>query len=508
MNPFQVVAGRRTKLSKFDRTHEKKLSMNMADLIPIVTEEIIPGDRFRINSEVLLRFSPLVAPLMHRVDVYTHYFFVPNRIVWNNWESFITGGKQGDEMPAVPQLNMSDAYKAFFAKKRLPDYMGLPIIDPDTTVTNDHKISALPFRAYAEIFNEYYQDQNLGTGIGYSKGDGIHNQTETQNLTTLRKRAWEKDYFTSALPWAQRGGESILPADVTYKDPAPVLAGGANPPDGSPVTTQGGFLNAGGSLPLSLDNIESLGLTVNDLRKSVRLQEWLERTARGGSRYIEQILSHFGVRSSDARLQRPEYLGGGKNPVVISEVLQTSATNTQDTAVDASVQANMAGHGISVGANNGFSKKFEEHGYVIGIMSVLPKTAYQQGIDRHWQREDKFDYYWPEFAQLGEQEVKNKELWTDFTDVTGDETFGYQSRYAEYKYAQSKVCADFRDDLSFYHLGRQFDEKPELNNSFVTADPDPRIFAITDPDEDKLYCQVLNRIDALRPMPFFNKPTL
>lgn len=508
MSIFSNVAGRKTRRTKFNLSAERKLSFNMGELIPIMNEEVVPGDSFKVNSELLIRMAPMIAPMMHRVNVYTHYFFVPNRIIWEEWEDFITGGRQGDKLPQHPTVGMNDPLKVYFKKGSLADYFGLPIIDQAQTVVNPVNVSALPFRAYQTIYNEYYQDQNLSEPIDINLGSGPISGNQPGTHCTLRKRAWEKDYFTSGLPWSQRGPEATLPADVNYKYPAQYQDGSGTPaPDLAASFTGGGKLNAGGSFPTTVDNIDNLGITINNLRKSVRLQEWLERTARGGSRYIEQIMSHFGVRSSDARLQRPEFLGGGKNPVVISEVLNTAGPTGATTPLP---QGNMSGHGISVGRTNGFKRRFEEHGYVIGIMSVLPKTAYQQGIERQWTRTDKFDYYWPEFAQLGEQEIKTKELFADFYGGTNtlENTWAYQSRYAEYKYKCSSVHGDYRDTLNFWHMGRIFDEVPSLNQDFVTSDPTSRIFAVTSPDEDKLYCQVYNSVSAIRPMPYFNNPSL
>lgn len=252
--------------------------------------------------------------------------------------------------------------------------------------------------------------------------------------------------------------------------------------------------------------------TINELREAFQLQKWLERNMRNGSRYIESILAHFGVKSSDARLQRPEYLGGGKSPVVISEVLQTSGTTTQE--IDPlynSPQGNMAGHAVSAGQTNYFKKFFEEHGFIIGIMSIMPRTSYQQGIPRIFNKFDKFDYFWPEFAHLGEQEVKNQELYFD-TSATqkNDDTFGYQSRYAEYRYIPSSVAGDFRDNLLFWHLGRKFENVPSLGEAFITADPQnngwERIFAVQDAEVHKIWVQMIHKVKAVRPMPVFADP--
>jgi len=504
MNIFGNVAGKRTKRNKFDKSHEKKLTLNMGELIPMYLDEIVPGDNFRVNSEIFIRMAPMLAPILHRVNVYTHYFFVPNRILWENWESFITGGRDGSELPAHPVLGYQDSRKGRYIKGSLADYLGIPVNDGTTTLPFSKNISALPFAAYQKIFTEYYQDQNLAEELDVDLTDG--NNDNNTDLIFLRKRAWEKDYFTSALPWAQRGGDATIPQ--TAKGQAQFWDA-LNDQAYSPGTIKNIQANGTGGMidedALSLGVDPNTEITINDLRKSVRLQEWLERQARGGSRYVETILSHFGIRGSDARMMRPEFLGGGLSNVVISETLQTSAT---DEAATTTPLGQMAGHGISVGANHGFKQKFNEHGIVMGIMSVLPKTAYQQGLHKMWQRQDKFDYYWPEFAQLGEQEVKNSEIYLEGTTEEIEGTFGYQSRYAEMKYGNSTVHGDFRDNLDYWHLGRKFADQPQLNEEFVESDPDQRIFAVTDPDEDKLYCQVYNKVDALRPMPYFGTPTL
>nr|UXQ87913.1 MAG: major capsid protein [Microvirus sp.] len=519
---FGGVAIRKPRTNTFDLSHERKLSMNMGDLIPVLMEEVVPGDKFKVNSEILLRFAPMLAPMMHRVNVYTHYFFVPSRIVFDGWEDFITGGADGADATVMPYTNLGDSNKSWFGKKRVGDYFGLPVLDETTVYTNSQPINMLPFRAYQEIFNEYFRDQNLSNPVPFSKGETVSIE-DVEELTTIRKRAWEKDYFTSALPWAQRGGDVSLPIESTLSpqyEPWSKITDQA----GSGVTaglniTSGpvGFeedLNVldGVAKNVRIENltpeqeIDSTSVTINELRKAVRLQEWLEKNARAGSRYVEQILSHFGVKSSDARLQRPEYLGGGKSPVVVSEVLSTIATTGTEP------QGNMSGHGLSVGKSNTFTKSFEEHGYVIGIMSVLPRSAYQNTVERVFTKRDKFDYYWPEFAHLGEQEIYTSEIYSDLeTDPlfnNWSDTWGYQSRYAEYKFRQSSVHSDFRDTLSYWHLGRQFTETPPLNEAFVTHETDDRIFAVVDPSEDKLYVQIYNSIKAQRPMPQYGTPSL
>lgn len=509
---FKTVRARRPKRNVFDLSHERKMSMNMGNLVPILCQEVVPGDTFRLNSEVFMRFAPMAAPIMHRVNVYTHFFFVPNRLVYDDWERFITGGVDGQQLPPFPTFELGD--KVYdIGKGSLADYLGIPPIDSSNIRL---KASLLPFRAYTKIYNEYYRDQNLQPEIAINKS-GVYSSVDDAAFV-LRRRAWEKDYFTSALPWAQRGGNVMLPIQGT----APVTSN-AFPTifenDGSPQYSEnvnyissgnaGGLqTSSGASLKiadgqLSADLSQATATTINELRRSIRLQEWLEKNARAGSRYIEQILSHFGVKSSDARLQRPEFLGGGKSPVVISEVLQTSSTD------ETTPQGNMSGHGVAVGNTHSFKKYFEEHGYVIGIMSVLPRTAYQQGVPRHFLKQDKFDYYWPTFAHLGEQPIYNSELFLSVgTDEQNRTTFGYTPRYAEYKHALSTVHGDFRDNLSFWHMGRIFTTGPVLNSTFVQSDPTHGIFMVTDPEVHKLYVQIFHNMRAIRPMPQYGTPTI
>lgn len=492
---FESLRMRRPRYSAFDLSHEKKLSFDMAELIPILCEEIVPGDHFKIQTEVMLRFAPMIAPIMHRVNAYVHYFFVPNRLVWDEWEDFITGGQDGTDTPVMPTFSVGSSA---LDPGTLWDYMGIGGVAAGGG--DNAQVQALPFRAYQEIYNTYYRDETLDPVVDWAAG--------STPATTLRSRRWEKDYFTSSLPWAQRGPEVTIDGNIVYKDPALVThSGGTKPTDGANVTTEdlaGGTtaaINAGGTQPLAIDNIDSLNITINELRESSRLQEWLEKNARGGYRYIEQLLSHFGVRSSDARLQRPEYLGGGRQPVVISEVLNTSATGSQ-------AQGTMAGHGISVGTANRARRRFEEHGWLFGILSVIPRTNYQQGIPRKFSRTDKLDYYFPEFAHLGEQEVLNQELYysNGDTDATNQGTFGYQQRYAEYKYGCSSVHGEFKTTLAHWHLGRIWNSRPGLTSTFVNCNPDTRIFAVE--TGDKMWCQVYNDVKARRPMPYFSNPKL
>ncbi len=376
MNIFNSQRVNKPKRNVFDLSHEKKISGKFGQLIPVMCQEVIPGDTFQMSTEYLIRFSPLSAPVMHMVNVYTHYFFVPNRIIWENWKDFITGGEKGDQTPPLPYITIAEGSKAYFEKGRLPDYFDVPTA-PDAVIPNIENINALPFRAYLEIYNEYYRDQNLIDKVEYSKGDGNSN-ADIDKLTSIKFRAHEKDYFTSALPYAQKGGAVHIPisgnSPVIYNNPNQneqylVNAVYGVPSDPSNNVNSGNATELGltrievdgnpanidpnGTLEADLSNVTAS--TINELREAFQLQKWLERNMRSGSRYIESILAHFGVRSSDARLQRPEYLGGGKSPVVISEVLQTSGTTTQEEdPLYNSPQGNMAGHAVSAGQTNYF----------------------------------------------------------------------------------------------------------------------------------------------------------
>lgn len=503
-NLFNSIQLTRPKSNRFDLTHDVKLSCKMGELVPIMVEECVPGDRFRIGCESLIRFAPLVAPVMHRFDVTMHYFFVPNRLVWNGWEDFITG-KGG----TFPTITYNDG--GFPQYTDLCDYMGLPT---PIAAAAAETVSAIPFAAYQAIYNEYYRDQNLQAEVDFNLVDGNQPSLSVNNwLWPLRRRAWEHDYFTSALPWAQKGDPVDIPlGDVNLKTDWETqgLIPHFEENGGTPVDTGDVIADAATTdihTSASADKIaydpngsmEVEPTTINTLRRAFRLQEWLEKQARGGSRYIESILAHFGVRSSDKRLQRPEYITGIKTPVQISEVLNTAGNDALSLP-----QGNMAGHGVSYVQGNYGSYFCEEHGYIIGIMSVMPKTAYQQGIPKHYLKySDPYQYYWPEFAHIGEQEVLNKEVYS-FQGATGDDTFGYVPRYAEYRYANNRVAGEFKTTLDFWHAGRIFATPPALNSTFIQCDPDTRIFAVE--TGDHLFCQVVNHVQAVRPMPKFGTP--
>ena len=514
-NIFESIQIRRPKRSAFDLSHERKFTCNMGDLVPILCEEVVPGDSFKMNTEIFMRLMPLASPVMHRVNVFTHFFFVPYRLIWDNYQKFITGGDDGAQNAVMPYILINDD-DTRLAAGTLADYLGISIADPQNGVIS---FSSLAFRAYQLIRNEYYRDQNLQVPVAVPKTDGQESQLVLTELMKMRKRCWEKDYFTSALANAQKGTEVNIPMGSSAPvivDPNRVGFPIIRAEGGQileemiylwkqvPVTFMQnknnvpGYIDPNDTLVADLSNASST--TVNQLRVALRLQEWFEKNNRAGSRYIEQILSHFGVRVPDHRLQRPEYLGGGKSPIVISEVLQTSSTDTT------SPQGNLAGHGMAVGNTHRWKNSFQEHGLVIGIMSTLPRTAYQQGTRRFHLKTDRFDFAWPEFANLGEQEVFVHELYCN--SLTTNKPFGYQQRYAEYKYIPSSVHGQMKGNLDHWQMAREFANEPALNDEFVSSDPTHRVFAVTDPAEHKLIVQLYNSITAIRPLPYFGSPSI
>lgn len=503
-NIFNSIKLSKPKKNNFNLTHDVKMSGQCGQLLPSLVMECIPGDSVNISCESLVRFAPMLAPVMTRFDVFTHYFFVPNRLVWDNWEDFITNQATG----GIPFVTIDAALGV--GEQKFLDYFGIPPIASFGGGANPVNVNALPLAAFQMIYNEYYRDENLVAPVLFDLTDG--DNSTNADLTTPRRRAWEHDYFTSALPFAQKGtavdvplGDVLLKTNWDSSGAIPQFLDTTDTPVtgnlqqsipgpsifGTPATTHAAYDPDG--------TLEVGATTINDLRRAFRLQEWFEKLARGGSRFTEFLLSMFGVRSKDSRLQRPEYITGVKSPVQISEVLQTSETSTTP-------QGTMAGHAYSVGSGYKGSYYCEEHGYIIAICSVMPKPAYQQGIPKTFLKTDPFEFYFSQFANIGEQPVLNNELYA--YQPTGAGTFGYVPRFSEYKYMPNRVAGDFRSTLDFWHAGRIFTALPVLDQTFIEMDEAEidRIFAVS--SDDNLYMIFLHKIMARRPMPVFGTPMI
>lgn len=482
---FQTVRANRPGRSMFDLSYEKKFTCDMGKLIPIMVDECVPGDFWQIGNMSVVRFQPMVAPVLHEINQYVHYFFVPYRLLWEDWEKFISGGPDGDDASTLPRWNPTSTVEG-----SLWDYFGFPTgINPAGALPMDFMRSAYNF-----VYNEFYRDQTLQPEVALTNEN-------------ILNRAWEKDYFTSALPWQQRGDSPALPYGGNAKALWPA------------VGTTGNFnvIGRAGNTPgdqASKDLLEAnavdLGASlfdIADLRVAWQIQRWLERNARAGVRYTEFLKIHFGpnVAPRDDRLQRPEYIGGSKNRMIISEVLQTSATS-EFTEMN-SPQGNLAGHGIGVGSAFAGKYKVQEYGLIIGIMSIMPRSAYQDGINRQWLRETKYDFYFPEFAHLSEQAIVLGELCAKDADSVHNKTiFGYQGRYDEMRTKNNQVCAGMRNTFDYWHLGRKFSPAapPALNAEFIECVPDKRIFAVQ--NEDVLIVSFGNLLKVSRPMPVIAEP--
>lgn len=501
---FKNVGSLRPGRSLFDLSYEKKFTCDFGQLIPVMCDEVVPGDFFQIGNQAIVRFQPLVAPVLHEVNMYVHYFFVPYRLLWNaktreslsetgDWENFITGGIDGANSDTLPVWNPVSN-----GKGTLWDYLGFPVSkDPDT---GSYPID-FPRRAYNLVYNEYYRDETLITEKSLLNEEILY-------------RSWEKDYFTSSLPWQQRGTSPALPIAGTSSaifnpsnfyttagsDGLSLLNTASTP--GFHVQNANGIANLEDSLnDNEVDLSTASTFDIADLRLAFQIQKWLERNARSGVRYTEFLRAHFDVAPRDERLQRPEYLGGSRTPVIFSEVLQTESS-------DASTpQGNLAGHGLAVSNHYCGKLKAKEFGLVIGVMSVMPRTDYQDGINRQWLKETKLDFYFPEFANLSEQAILNREIFiTDADQATNETIFGYQGRYDELRTKQNIICADMRDDFDFWHISRQFASVPSLNEDFLKCNPRKDIYAV--PSQDGMIIRFANVIKAFRPLPLSAEPGL
>lgn len=491
------------KRAKHSLSFTKLLSCDMGELVPCGITEVLPGDSIQHSVSALVRCAPMLAPIMHPVEVRFHSWFVPHRLTWSSWENFITGGPDGLNASAFPTITIGGGSGA--AVGSLADYLGVP------TGVNNIVVSALPFRAYGLIWNEWYRDQDLQTALTVSLADGADSTTNT----ALQNCAWEKDYWTSARPWEQKGASVGIPLTGT----APVTGIGFSGSMTMSVPTAGAiretnltgqtYANASNDWT-AVANTDSLwvkadsatgttakpqifadlssatAVTINALRQATALQRYQEARARYGSRYPE-YLAYLGVRSSDARLARPEYLGGGRQTIQFSEVLQTGPGT--DPVGD------LKGHGIAAMRSNRYRRFFEEHGYLITVVSVKPKTIYASGLIRHWNRRVKTDFWQKELEHIGQQAILNKEVYA--AHASPDATFGYQDRYDEYRRNESTIAGEFRSTtLDFWHMARIFGSTPALNSTFVSCVPTKRNFAVT--TEDCLYIHAKHSMQARR----------
>lgn len=507
------------KRSKHSLSHYKLLSCNMGELIPTSCIEVLPGDTIQQTSRALVRVTPLLAPMMHPVHIRVHHWYVPTRLIWDGFEDFITGGPDGDNSDESPYKRWTSPY---VEQGTLADYFGIPINTPLGSGGTYMEASALPFRAYNLIWNEWYRDQDLQTPLVIDKNQGLDSLTPT----TLQAPAWEKDYFTTARPWPQKGPDITIPVALQGQAPVSGIGTGsaANSTAGplAAKTPIGGdsfanyyggagstlYLDATGTPNASPAVYAELGqalaqgnITIEDLRRSLALQHFEEARGMYGSRYTE-YLRYYGVRSSDARLQRPEYLGGGRQTLQISEVLQTAPTEDGDDTVGV---GNLKGHGIAALRTNRYRRFFEEHGYVISLMSVMPRTMYTQGLPRMWTRRTKEDYYMKELEKIGQQELLNKEIYAAGANPQG--VFGYQDRYDEYRRTENTVSGEFRTStLNFWHMAREFSGAPALNAAFVKANPTTRPYAVK--TNDQLWIMMQHGIVARRLVTANTKPGL
>jgi hypothetical protein len=482
------------KRNKFSLSNYKLFTCNQGELVPCGQPlEVLPGDTIQQVTNALVRLPPLNAPVMHPVHARIHHYFVPTRILWDDWEDFITGGPDGLDTSVLPTITASPSIGS------LADYMGIPT---GSSIT----FNALPFRAYAKIWNENYRHQDLQTELAISTSGG----PDTTTSVALQNVNWEKDYFTAASTDTQKGTEINLPlgtsapvahdATTTQTIGAYSTVAGAN----STIRASNAVIDAPSSwgtpdATLYADLTSATAATINQLREAIGKQRHMEAMQRFGSRYTE-YLRYLGVTSQiDGRLQRPEYLGGGRQTIQFSEILQTGVDST-DSGV-----GNLKGHGIGAMRTNRYRRFIPEHGYIISLLSVKPKTIYSQGLAKMWSRAAKEDFFQPTLANIGMQEILNKEVYSDHS--TPDGTFAYQDVYDEYRKSFSSISGEFRNGggLEHWHMARIFSSDPAFNASFVSANPTNRIYAST--STDQLYIMANNSIQARRLIPRSGKPS-
>lgn len=528
VHSFAMVPRSDVPRSSFKVQSVYKSTFDSGYLVPVYVDEVLPGDTFNLHMTAFTRLTTPIYPIMDNLHMESFFFFVPNRLVWDNWQKFM-GERWPDPDSSIDYLIPQQVSPVGgYAVNTLQDYLGLPTqgqVASDKTVSHN----ALFLRAYNLIWNEWFRDENLQDSVTVDRGDG----PDDVSKYVLLRRGKRHDYFTSALPWPQKGDSVTL--GLAGRLPLVSFSGnsynsfeslfpGVNKPTGYPDPNVlvdnsqniGAFIDWPSSSSSSeayagIDLSSATSVTINQLRQSFQIQRLLERDARGGTRYTEILRSHFGVVSPDARLQRPEYLGGGHSPININPIAQTSGSGATGTSAPLGTLGAM-GTGLMTG--HGFSHSFVEHGMIIGLVNVRADLTYQQGIQKMWSRKTRYDYYFPVFAHLGEQAVLNKEIYVTGDDTQDEGVFGYQERWAEYRYRPSQITGQFRstysNTLDGWHLAQKFSNLPALNADFIQDNPPiSRILAVgSEANGSQFYFDAFFDVIKVRPLPMYSVPGL